>query len=512
MKKTCTVRFLYGQLKWGVYLLLLLPVFLPAQSVYFLNTFGGPSQDIGQSAIQTFDKQFVSVGSTSSYGAGSSDIWLVKSWSNGFPRWNHCIGGAGVDLGYCVKETPADSGLVIAGYTDSFGAGGYDCYLIKTDSLGTVLWSKTYGGPNWDFAYSLAVTSDGGFILAGGTYSYGAGDEDVYVVRTNASGDTLWTRCFGGKKQDEARSVKQTLDGGFIIAGMTKSFGDSLNGDAYLIRLNAFGDTLWTRTSGGAFAEDAHDVLQAADSSFFLLGATASYSTPPGSDVDIYLAKFQPNGTPLNTNHIGGPAYDRGEAMVESSPQHFTLVGSTKSFGWGSGYLNVVTYFFDQFTNYAGGGHTYGDTIHASDAEGYSICNTSDHGYLISGYTNGFKGNGIPDFLLIKTDSVPGYVHIIAGISSISPQGSFVESIYPNPTDEQTSIRLSASSGTGNLKFRLLDLSGRNLIGFCKLDIYRNTEHTELRLQFDRQHLPSGMYFFETDSGQGKAIAKISLR
>jgi hypothetical protein len=512
MTKTSTFKYLLSPKNRLLLLLLFLSGFLSAQPVHFLNTFGGASQDIAQSAIQTFDKQYVCVGATSSYGAGSSDIWIVKTWSNGFPRWNHCIGGTGVDWGYSVKETPADSGLIIAGYTDSYGAGGYDCYLIKTDSLGNVLWSKTYGGSGWDFAYSVANTSDGGYILAGGTYSYGAGDEDVYVVKTNSTGDTLWTRHFGGRKQDEARSVKQTADGGYILAGMTKSFNDTVNGDAYVIRLNPSGDTLWTRASGGRWTEDAHDVIEASDKSIFLIGATDSFSTPPGKDMDIYMAKFRPDGSLLNIGHLGGPAYDRGEAIVETSPLNFTIVGSTKSYGFGAGYQNVVVYFMSQYCNWAGGGHTYGDTIHASDAVAMSLCNTADKGYLVSGYTTGFSANGIPDFLLIKLDSVPAYVPVISGISTGGANALSIRGIYPNPANEETSIQFSSETGKKDVKFRISDLRGRDLTAYCQIDLYERTEGIGFRLHFNRELMSPGMYFVEMTNSGGTATAKIMLR
>ncbi|HXC04684.1 MAG TPA: hypothetical protein VNZ86_08015, partial [Bacteroidia bacterium] len=121
-------------MKYIMVLLLLTATLVHGQAIYFGTTIGGPSQDIGRSAIQTFDGKYVATGPTSSYGAGSSDIWLVKTDLNGWPRWLHTYGGAGVDWGNYVRETKADSGLIICGYTDSYGNGGYDFYLVKTDS------------------------------------------------------------------------------------------------------------------------------------------------------------------------------------------------------------------------------------------------------------------------------------------------------------------------------------------------------------------------------------------
>jgi hypothetical protein len=480
---------------------------LPGQTPNFETTMGGSSQDIGRSAIQTADKQYVSVGASSSFGAGSSDVWLVKSGSKGWPRWTKTFGGTGVDWGYAVKEIPSDSGLVIAGYTDSYGNGGYDCLLIRTDSLGNTKWMKTYGGTNWDFAFSMSLTSDGGFILAGGTYSSGAGDEDVYVVKTNANGDTLWTRTYGGKKQDEARSIKQTADGGYILSGTTKSFGDSINGDAYVIRLKPNGDTLWTRHVGGAFADDAHDIIQCLDSSFYLVGSTSSWSS--GADIDVFMARFSPSGNVLWTNHIGNTQTDKGEGILQVNPGLFALVGSTKSFGFQNGTFDVLTIFVDGGGGYSAGGHTYGDTTKASDEEGYSMVRTKDKGFLFCGYSNGFNTNGVPDFFLVKTDSLPASVPCVAGIQNIQSVQQQLD-VYPNPLGDQVTVRLNGMSTLAELKITVLDVSGR--IVPCQIqELFRNGGGQEYILHFNRDLVRAGMYFLEVTDQLQMQTSKLIL-
>src|ERR1035437_159631 len=135
--------------------------------VKFEKVFGGLNEDYGLSVKQTFDKGYIIAGASSSYGAGNSDVYLMKLDSNGNFKWRNTFGGANVNWGYYVQQT-TDSGYVIAGFTNSVGHGGYDMYLIRTNSIGDTLWTKTYGGTDWDFAYSVSQTSDGGFIVAGG--------------------------------------------------------------------------------------------------------------------------------------------------------------------------------------------------------------------------------------------------------------------------------------------------------------------------------------------------------
>ncbi|MBL7191850.1 hypothetical protein ISS30_09140 [bacterium] len=127
-------------------------------------------------------------------------------------------------MGFSVQQT-SDSGYIIAGYTTSYGAGYYDVYLIKTDALGDTLWTKTFGGNSGDGGSSVQQTSDGGYIIAGYTGSYGAGYADVYLIKTDANGDTSWSQTFGGSDWDYGYSVQQTTDGGYIVAGYTYSYG-----------------------------------------------------------------------------------------------------------------------------------------------------------------------------------------------------------------------------------------------------------------------------------------------
>jgi hypothetical protein len=154
--------------------------------------------------------------------------------------WWRTYGGTGDDDGGSVKQT-SDGGYIVAGLTESFGAGNWDVYLIKTSASGDTLWTKTYGGPNYDWGSSVQQTSDGGYIITGTTESFGAGNGDVYLIKTNISGDTLWTRTYGGADDELGCSVQQTSDGGYIVASTTYSFGAG-SADVYLIKTDANGN------------------------------------------------------------------------------------------------------------------------------------------------------------------------------------------------------------------------------------------------------------------------------
>jgi hypothetical protein len=250
------------------------------------RTYGGTSSDLGYSVQQTSDSGYITAGYTYSFGAGNADVYLVKTDASGDTVWTRTYGGTDHDFGWSVQQT-ADSGYIIAGRTASFGAGNYDVYLIKTDASGNALWTRTYGGTSGDYGRSVQQTADGGYVIAGYTSSFGAGDMDVYLIKTNSSGDTLWTRTFGGTDEDWGRSVQQTADGGYIVTGGTCSLGAGYF-DAYLIKTNAYGDTLWTRTYGGTGADWGESVQQTADGGYIVAGTAESVGV---GSANVYLIK-----------------------------------------------------------------------------------------------------------------------------------------------------------------------------------------------------------------------------
>jgi hypothetical protein len=258
-------------------------------NVIWAKTYGGTSTDSASSVQQTSDGGYIVAGYTSSFGAGGTDIFLIKTDASGNLQWAKTYGGTGWDYAYSVQQT-SDGGYIVAGHTNSFGAGYYDIFLIKTDANGNVIWAKTYGGTNVDWAFSVQQTSDGGYIVAGRTGSFGAGYYDIFLIKTDANGNVIWAKTYGGTYSDYASSVQQTSDGGYIVAGYTFSFGAGIN-DIFLIKTDANGNVIWAKTYGGTVGDEAYSVRQTSDGGYIVAGGTWSFSVE-----GAFLIKTDANG------------------------------------------------------------------------------------------------------------------------------------------------------------------------------------------------------------------------
>ncbi|MCX7697992.1 MAG: hypothetical protein N2114_00800 [Candidatus Goldbacteria bacterium] len=248
----------------------------------------------GKSVHQTSDDGYFIVG-TKEYTGGfgyTTDVFLIKTDNIGTMTWSKTIGGSSIDNGFFGQQTK-DGGYIVIGQTFSYGAGNSDIYLIKIDNSGNTVWSKTFGGTSVDVGYSIQQTKDEGYIIVGKTTSYGAGDYDVYLIKTDSSGNIQWSKTFGGTNADEGNSVQQTIDGGYIIAGYTTSYGAG-DYDVYLIKTDSSGNIQWSKTFGGNSSDSGSWVQQTADGGYIITGSTKSFSA--NGDYDIYLIKTDSNG------------------------------------------------------------------------------------------------------------------------------------------------------------------------------------------------------------------------
>jgi len=355
------------------------------------KTFGGSEDDLAYSVQQTADGGYILGGSTLSYGAGVSDAWLVKTDADGNTLWDKTFGGSEDDVANSVQQT-ADGGYILGGYTYSYGAAGdtHDAWLVKTDADGNIVWDKTFGGSGAEEANSVQQTADGGYILGGYTYSYGAGESDAWLVKTDADGNTVWDTTFGGSEQDGANSVQQTADGGYILGGHTRSYGVG-DADAWLIKTDADGNIMWDKTFGGSDNDDeVYSVQQTVDGGY-ILGVTYG-----AREVDAWLIKTDSDGNTVWDTTFGGSEDDEANSVQQTVDGGYILGGHTRSYG--EGHYDAWLIKTD-----ADGNTEWDKTFGGSEQDGAnSVQQTADGGYILGGHTRSY-GVGDADAWLVKT-------------------------------------------------------------------------------------------------------------
>lgn len=422
-----------------------------AQSpIRFLTTFGGNGDDVGYSVKTTLDGQYIVAGSTSSYGNGNTDVYLVKVDSMGNPIWVKFYGGFGNEVGKSVIQLN-DSGYVIAGFTNSYGAGGYDAYVIRTDKSGTLIWQRTFGGLDWDFANDLVLGSDGNIFVVGNTHSFGNGKRDGFLIKYDLAGNLLLQKTYGGTENEELTSIIKTNDNFLATVGYTESKGE-INGDGYFLKLDLNGDTLISKTFGGPYKDYACDLVQksATENNSYYIGGAKTYSANTNTQSYMYL--MSSNGTFLSdasyTRNGGNEAY----ISVANSYFKTYLTAFARSVKVGSKKMQE-----EVFVAYPSGFYyLINDAGALQDEYVYSVEGTVDGGYVSVGSTVSYTSVGL-DVFFVKRDSTIINYNVITKIGEKAKRGNSIVLFLNN------SIKIDFIDA-GEKSVQILDMNGSNVI------------------------------------------------
>lgn len=456
------------------------------QDTSFYSITGCKSYENARDIVQTSDSGFVIVGSTGSQGTGNSDVYLLKQDKLGKVVWSAVFGSSQIEWGESIAVCH-DKGFVIAGYTNNTQNNDYDFLLIKTDSLGKLKWVKTYGGNDWDLAYSVVQTSDSGFAIGGETKSFGLNNTDFYIIKTDSVGNLMWQNNYGGTSSEVGRSIIQTLDGGYAIAGETKSFGTGLY-NSYLVKTDANGVMLWDKFYERDSANTVFALIQDTDSSYAMAGHRVH---PVNKSLDFYLFKTNSIGDTLWTNTIGGPDAEEWFDLIKDRNGNYSACGYSFT-TIGAGKEDIFLYQINPFGGFLNLS-TYGGLEYE---RGYGVVSLIEGGFAMAGTTDSY-GAGIEDIILVRTrvgaSDVNHSMIINTECSADSNAILSVEDVkenltinaYPNPFKDFTNINIPFDS---NFTFYLMDISG-------KVIITESVSETKNYI-LEKNSLKSGIYFF----------------
>ncbi len=476
--------------------------FLVAQTApdtLWTKHFGGINEDTSTCIRETSDSSLIIIGTTDQTGNGMNDIWLIKTDEHGTMLWDRTFGGNQNDFSIMGQQT-TDGGFIIAGTTESFGNGMRDFWLIKTDADGNEEWNQTYGTSENDRTQYVEQTSDGGYVITGGTGNIENNNQDAWLIKTDENGNLEWQQTYGGNGNDKTYTVHQEADGSYILAGLTSSFGNG-NYDAYLIKTDSLGNETWSHTFGGPEIENAYSMQILPGEGYILAGSTKSFGA---GDFDVWLIKTDEQGNEIWSHVYGTDVVDYCYSLDITSDGDFILGGLTNA---------TVNGDFDVLAlkiSYSG------DRIWRKDVGGtgndysFFVEQTEDEGYVLAGYTNSF-GNG-DDVYIVKL--APDGSNEVENIID-QPSGCNLWN-YPNPFNPSSTIRFCSALCKHNerLEIEIFNLKGQQVKTFSNLPFIQSHIQHIVWNGTDQSNQPvsSGMYYAVlTQNGKTLASKKMLL-
>lgn len=456
----------------------------------FLKAYGNSGYDFGRDIKQDNDTGYVITGSSSSF-ADDGEAYLLKLDKNGEFEWSWNYGGSATEWGESLVVT-ADSTYAIAGYTNSYGAGGFDFYLVRIDTFGWPIWENYYGGPNWDKAYGLVELPDGGFIMAGESYSFHDGKRSGYIVRTDSDGTMVWQLAMDGP-ESFFRDID--LDGDSIVMCGGIADGGTDTYDGYVVKYNIDGTFGWDRTIGGEY-NDHFNAVQSIGG-YYSFGGARGHNYPT-EDQNMWMYRMDDIGVEVvDTVYVNESLQiDAVNDIAIRDDQDYAFIAETKSYGYSSidgKYEIFMAKMNTSFTHFAT--HTYGE---AGDDRGQAIDRTRDGGAVYLADTKYFSTGG-NNILIIKVNNTWTYPELVDDegdflvefddITNAIP--SYVEtidlSVYPNPFNDFINLP-EINNGT----YSVFSIDGQL--------IQEGAINSQL---LDLGHLKSGTYLLTVQTADG---------
>jgi hypothetical protein len=504
--------------------------------ITFEKTYGGPGADLGTSIDITSDGGYILCGYTHNSTNNTIDAYVLKLDATGDTMWTKIVSGSNDEVFGSITNK-ADSGYTAAGYTGSFGQGMSDMYLVRMDASRNVLWAKTYGGAGLENTYHLFPTADGGYLLTGFTWSFGAGSSDLYAVKTDNSGNLQWTKTYGGTSFDYSQFALEVSGGGYLLAGTSYSFSPKPH--IYLVRTDDLGDTLWTKSLATDSIDEVEAVYETSDGGFMMVGGTigggagdedilvmkidssanvlwaktygnigndlgldikptsdgnsilTGWIGVAGSDtLDLFLAKINSTGDTLWTKIYGGAGVDRGYQVKQVPDGSYIVVGYTDTLGTTSRDIYVIK----------------------TDANGDSKCNevhypvlTGSAAFTVNNTTTVVSSGGVETTVTPAEYTGANIYTLCTTVGTREIQhGESSFTIYPNPALSKGSFTISFDELEGEKgKLKMFDIAGR-----CVYENeIRNFAQSEIRNSFS-----PGVYFVKVSDGKRSETKKLIIQ
>ncbi len=470
---------------------------------------GGSSGDEANSIQQTTDGGFIVAGrSVSSDGDvsqsfGGNDVWIVKIDTAGDIIWEKSFGGSTWDEARCIQQTN-NGGFIVAGHSNSNDGdvtgnhGNDDYWIVNLDSAGNLVWQKSFGGSGDEEAYSIQQTNDGGFIVAGWSNSNDSdvtgnhGNHDFWIIKLDSIGNLIWQKSFGGSNEDDAHSIQQTMDGGYLVTGASRSNDGDVTGnhgddDFWVVKLDLNGGLVWQKCFGGTYVEYGHSGLQTPYGNFIIAGWTGSVDgdvSGNNGSADYWIIKLDSNGNLTWQKCLGGTDGDMANYISLTKGDGFIVTGSSISDDGDVSENNGLHDYWVSKLDSTGNLEWQKSLGGSSQDDAYCIQQTADDGFIVAGVTHSSDGDisnshGNDDYWIVKLG-----VHVGTQISSAIASSV---SIFPNPVNETLYADLQMTFN--EVRIKLYDMSGR--IIYLPVSFYNTT------IEINTKSLRSGIYVLE---------------